>query len=283
MVVIWMRIEEVLQKFLDRLTDSKVKEAMSYSLMAGGKRIRPNLLYEVLKGYGKNESDGDAYAAAIEMIHTYSLIHDDLPAMDNDDLRRGRPTCHKQFDEATAILAGDGLLTFAFETCANANTPAEIRVRCIAMLASLAGADGMVHGQDLDMNESAQSDWDYLKQVHTYKTGCLLSVPMMIGACLSGQSEEIIEKWHQIGNAIGLAFQIQDDILDVQLTAEQFGKSNSDERNDKVTSVTLLGMEKAEAMMNDLYTQAEQSIAQMPEFDGTQLISMVEQIRSRRI
>lgn len=278
-----MRIEEVLQKFLDRLTDSKVKEAMSYSLMAGGKRIRPNLLYEVLKGYGKNESDGDAYAAAIEMIHTYSLIHDDLPAMDNDDLRRGRPTCHKQFDEATAILAGDGLLTFAFETCANANTPAEIRVRCIAMLASSAGADGMVHGQDLDMNESAQSDWDYLKQVHTYKTGCLLSVPMMIGACLSGQSEEIIEKWHQIGNAIGLAFQIQDDILDVQLTAEQFGKSNSDERNDKVTSVTLLGMEKAEAMMNDLYTQAEQSIAQMPEFDGTQLISMVEQIRSRRI
>ena len=278
-----MRIEEVLQKFLDRLTDSKVKEAMSYSLMAGGKRIRPNLLYEVLKGYGKNESDGDAYAAAIEMIHTYSLIHDDLPAMDNDDLRRGRPTCHKQFDEATAILAGDGLLTFAFETCANANTPAEIRVRCIAMLASLAGADGMVHGQDLDMNESAQSDWDYLKQVHTYKTGCLLSVPMMIGACLSGQSEEIIEKWHQIGNAIVLAFKIQDDILDVQLTAEQFGKSNSDERNDKVTSVTLLGMEKAEAMMNDLYTQAEQSIAQMPEFDGTQLISMVEQIRSRRI
>lgn len=278
-----MRIEEVLQNFLDQLTDSKVKEAMSYSLMAGGKRIRPNLLYEVLKGYGKNESDGDAYAAAIEMIHTYSLIHDDLPAMDNDDLRRGRPTCHKQFDEATAILAGDGLLTFAFETCANADTPAEIRVKCIAMLASLAGADGMVHGQDLDMTESAQSDWDYLKQVHTYKTGCLLSVPMMIGACLSGQGEEIIEKWHQIGNAIGLAFQIQDDILDVQLTAEQFGKSNSDERNDKVTSVTLLGMEKAEAMMNDLYTQAEQSIAQMPEFDGTQLISMVEQIRSRRI
>lgn len=283
MVVIRMRIEEVLQNFLDQLTDSKVKEAMSYSLMAGGKRIRPNLLYEVLKGYGKNESDGDAYAAAIEMIHTYSLIHDDLPAMDNDDLRRGRPTCHKQFDEATAILAGDGLLTFAFETCANADTPAEIRVKCIAMLASLAGADGMVHGQDLDMTESAQSDWDYLKQVHTYKTGCLLSVPMMIGACLSGQGEEIIEKWHKIGNAIGLAFQIQDDILDVQLTAEQFGKSNSDERNDKVTSVTLLGMEKAEAMMNDLYTQAEQSIAQMPEFDGTQLISMVEQIRSRRI
>ena len=278
-----MRIEEVLKNCLNRLHDSRVKEAMSYSLLAGGKRIRPNLLYETLKGYGKQESCGDEYAAAIEMIHTYSLIHDDLPAMDNDDLRRGRPTCHKQFDEATAILAGDGLLTFAFETCAKAETPSDIKVRCIAMLARMAGADGMVHGQDLDMNESLQSDWNYLKEVHTYKTGCLLSIPLMIGACLCGQSEDIIEQWHSIGNMIGLAFQIQDDILDVQLTPEQFGKSNSDARNEKVTSVTLLGMDKAEKMMNDLYTQAEDAIRHLPEFDGTGLLNMVEQIRTRRI
>ena len=278
-----MRIEEVLQKYLDRLHDSRVKEAMRYSLMAGGKRIRPNLLYETLKGYGRKEEDGDAYAAAIEMIHTYSLIHDDLPAMDNDDLRRGRPTCHRQFDEATAILAGDGLLTFAFETCATAETPADIKVRCIAMLAQMAGADGMVHGQDLDMNESLQSDWEYLKQVHTFKTGCLLSIPLMIGACLCGQSEKVIEKWHTIGNAIGLAFQIQDDILDVQLSAEEFGKSNSDQRNEKVTSVTLLGVEKAEHMMNELYTDAETAITEMEGFDGTHLIAMIEQIRTRRI
>ena len=217
------------------------------------------------------------------MIHTYSLIHDDLPAMDNDDLRRGRPTCHKQFDEATAILAGDGLLTFAFETCAKAETPSDIKVRCIAMLARMAGADGMVHGQDLDMNESQCSDWNYLVDVHTYKTGCLLSIPLMIGACLCGQSEDIIEQWHSIGNMIGLAFQIQDDILDVQLTPEQFGKSNSDARNEKVTSVTLLGMDKAEKMMNDLYTQAEDAIRHLPEFDGTGLLNMVEQIRTRRI
>ena len=203
-----MRIEEVLKNCLNRLHDSRVKEAMAYSLLAGGKRIRPNLLYETLKGYGKQESCGDEYAAAIEMIHTYSLIHDDLPAMDNDDLRRGRPTCHKQFDEATAILAGDGLLTFAFETCAKAETPSDIKVRCIAMLARMAGADGMVHGQDLDMNESLCSDWNYLVDVHTYKTGCLLSIPLMIGACLCGQSEDIIEQWHSIGNMIGLAFQI---------------------------------------------------------------------------
>ena len=278
-----MRIEEVLKNCLNRLHDSRVKEAMSYSLLAGGKRIRPNLLYETLKGYGKQESCGDEYAAAIEMIHTYSLIHDDLPAMDNDDLRRGRPTCHKQFDEATAILAGDGLLTFAFETCTKAETPSDIKVRCIAMLARMAGADGMVHGQDLDMNESQCSDWNYLVDVHTYKTGCLLSIPLMIGACLCGQSEDIIEQWHSIGNMIGLAFQIQDDILDVQLTPEQFGKSNSDARNEKVTSVTLLGMDKAEKMMNDLYTQAEDAIRHLPEFDGTGLLNMVEQIRTRRI
>ena len=278
-----MRIEEVLKNCLNRLHDSRVKEAMSYSLLAGGKRIRPNLLYETLKGYGKQESCGDEYAAAIEMIHTYSLIHDDLPAMDNDDLRRGRPTCHKQFDEATAILAGDGLLTFAFETCTKAETPSDIKVRCIAMLARMAGADGMVHGQDLDMNESQCSDWNYLVDVHTYKTGCLLSIPLMIGACLCGQSEDIIEQWHSIGNMIGLAFQIQDDILDVQLTPEQFGKSNSDARNEKVTSVTLLGMDKTEKMMNDLYTQAEDAIRHLPEFDGTGLLNMVEQIRTRRI
>ena len=283
MAVSPMRIEEVLKNCLNRLHDSRVKEAMSYSLLAGGKRIRPNLLYETLKGYGKQESCGDEYAAAIEMIHTYSLIHDDLPAMDNDDLRRGRLTCHKQFDEATAILAGDGLLTFAFETCAKAETPSDIKVRCIAMLARMAGADGMVHGQDLDMNESQCSDWNYLVDVHTYKTGCLLSIPLMIGACLCGQSEDIIEQWHSIGNMIGLAFQIQDDILDVQLTPEQFGKSNSDARNEKVTSVTLLGMDKAEKMMNDLYTQAEDAIRHLPEFDGTGLLNMVEQIRTRRI
>ena len=283
MAVSPMRIEEVLKNCLNRLHDSRVKEAMAYSLLAGGKRIRPNLLYETLKGYGKQESCGDEYAAAIEMIHTYSLIHDDLPAMDNDDLRRGRPTCHKQFDEATAILAGDGLLTFAFETCAKAETPSDIKVRCIAMLARMAGADGMVHGQDLDMNESQCSDWNYLVDVHTYKTGCLLSIPLMIGACLCGQSEDIIEQWHSIGNMIGLAFQIQDDVLDVQLTPEQFGKSNSDARNEKVTSVTLLGMDKAEKMMNDLYTQAEDAIRHLPEFDGTGLLNMVEQIRTRRI
>lgn len=277
-----MRIEEVLQAQLDELHESRVKDAMAYSLMAGGKRIRPNFLYEVLNGYGVDETKGDRFAAAIEMIHTYSLIHDDLPAMDNDDLRRGRATCHKQFDEATAILAGDGLLTYAFETAAKSDLPAEVTLRCIGMLGNMAGADGMVHGQDLDMNENEMSDWEYLKTVHLYKTGCLLSVPLMIGACIAGK-DECIESWHSIGNAIGLAFQLQDDILDVELTPEEFGKSASDADNNKVTGVTLLGKEKAEAMMNSLYTQAEEDIRSMPSFDGSHMISLIEQIRTRRI
>ena len=278
-----MRIENVLVQQMSYLHDSKVKDAMMYSLLAGGKRIRPNLLYEVVKGYGRDESIADCFAAAIEMIHTYSLIHDDLPAMDNDDLRRGRPTCHKQFDEATAILAGDGLLTYAFETASRADVPAQAVVKCVRMLAQMAGADGMVHGQDLDMSENAQSDLAYLKEVHNYKTGCLLSIPMMIGACICGQNDDIIETWHNIGTTVGLAFQIQDDILDVELSAQEFGKSNSDERNEKVTSVSLLGKEAAAEMMNALYTEAEQDILDMKDFDGKALMAMIEEIRNRRI
>ncbi|MGM9940551.1 MAG: polyprenyl synthetase family protein [Bulleidia sp.] len=278
-----MRIEEVLRQQIAYVSDSRVRDAMEYSLLAGGKRIRPNLLYAVLNGYGKQDSLGDCFAAAIEMIHTYSLIHDDLPAMDNDDLRRGRPTCHKQFDEATAILAGDGLLTYAFETALRSQVPAETAVKCVRMLAQMAGPDGMVHGQDLDMNEDAQSDWAYLKEVHNYKTGCLLSIPLMIGACVSDQSDEVIETWHTIGTTVGLAFQIQDDILDVELSPEEFGKSNSDQRNGKVTSVTLLGKEKAEEMMNDLYSQAINTIREMKGFDGAALVAMIEEIRNRRI
>lgn len=277
-----MRIDDILEEKISLLKDSKVKEAMRYSLMAGGKRIRPNLLYEVLKGYGVKEAEGDAFACALEMIHTYSLIHDDLPAMDNDDLRRGRPTCHKQFDEATAILAGDGLLTYAFQVASNADTTSDKVVKCIQILSDMAGSNGMVLGQDLDMNESKASDWEYVKTVHRYKTGCLLSAPLMMGAVLASQSDEMVEKWHSVGINLGLAFQIQDDILDVELTSEEFGKSNSDERNDKKTSVSLLGIEKAEKMMNDLYDQAKKDVQTFKDFDSVSFLRMVEQIEKRR-
>lgn len=277
-----MRIEKILQSYMDILPASNVRNAMEYSLMAGGKRIRPNLLYTVLRGYGVDETNGDCFASALEMIHTYSLIHDDLPAMDNDDLRRGRPTCHKQFDEATAILAGDGLLTYAFQIASSSKLPAEVTVRCIHYLAKLSGIEGMIHGQDLDMNEVESSDWEYLKTVHHFKTGCLLSVPLMIAATIAGKDTDCIYSWHEIGNKIGLAFQIQDDILDVELTSEEFGKSVSDEDNHKVTSVTLLGKESAEELMKTLYEEAEDNIRNLTDFNGTELIEMIEEIRTRR-
>lgn len=277
-----MRIEKVLEEKIDELADSKVKEAMRYSLIAPGKRVRPNLLYEVVKGYGLLESVADEFACAIEMIHTYSLIHDDLPAMDNDDLRRGRLTCHKQFDEATAILAGDGLLTYAFDVASSSTADPSIVVKCIQVLAQCAGSNGMVLGQDLDMNESKSSDWDYVRKVHKYKTGCLLSAPLMMGALLAGKNDETVRQWHEIGISLGLAFQIQDDILDVELSSEEFGKSNSDEKNDKKTSVSLLGLEQSKELMISEYEKVKQSISEMHGFNGEELISFIESIEKRR-
>ncbi len=277
-----MRIESVLEEKIKTLKESKVRDAMEYSLMAGGKRIRPNLLYTVVKGYGLDESIADEFACALEMIHTYSLIHDDLPAMDNDDLRRGRATCHKQFDEATAILAGDGLLTSAFSVASSSTLDAQKVVKCIQVLSEMAGSNGMILGQILDMDEGEQSNWEYVKQVHRYKTGCLLSAPLMMGAIIANQSNDIIEQWHSIGIALGLAFQIQDDILDVELTSEEFGKSNSDARNDKKTSVTLLGMQQSNDLMKQLYEQVKNDVLQMDDFQADELIKQIESIEKRR-
>ena len=274
-------LEELLQDSLNCVTDSRVKESMLYSLMAGGKRIRPNLLFEVLKGYGVPEENGIPFAAAIEMIHTYSLIHDDLPAMDNDDMRRGRPTNHRQFDEATAILAGDGLLTEAFHCVSGADVPAEQALQAIRILSEMAGPSGMVYGQILDMNEAADSTYEDIRKVHKYKTGCLLSAPLMIGAVLAGKESSVVEAWHEVGDMLGLAFQIQDDILDVTATAEQLGKSNSDARNEKITVVTLLGEEPARQKMVELYDECRRRITEFGGFDSNSLIAMINGIEAR--
>ncbi len=273
--------EELLSSRINTVTDSTVREAMAYSLLSGGKRIRPRLLYETLEGYGCDPSLGDHMACAIEMIHTYSLIHDDLPAMDNDDLRRGRPTCHKQFDEATAILAGDGLLTQAFREAALTEADPAAVLHASAVLAEMAGPDGMVYGQCLDMaEESGTTGWEELKKVHKYKTGCLLSAPLMIAAVLSGHEEEK-DLWHEIGDLIGLAFQVQDDVLDLISTPEELGKSNSDDRNGKVTAAVLFGVEKAEKMMHALYEEACGKIRSVPGFDPSKLTELLEQLRYR--
>ena len=216
------------------------------------------------------------------MIHTYSLIHDDLPAMDNDDLRRGLPTCHKQFDEATAILAGDGLLTYAFEVAASSNEDSETVIKCISILSKMAGPSGMVYGQQLDLEaENKVIDWTMLQRIHEHKTGCLLTAPLLM-ACILSKHEEDILAWKKIGFSLGLAFQIQDDILDIELTAKEFGKSNSDQKNHKGTSVSILGIERAKEVMNDLYQSATHEIQSLTGFKSTELLEYVHQIQRRR-
>lgn len=230
--------------------DSRTKDAMAYSLMNGGKRVRPILLFSVLEGYGMDARVGYPCACAIEMIHTYSLIHDDLPAMDNDDLRRGKPSCHKAYDEATAILAGDGLLTKAFEVVLDSDCCAEQKVALVKALAWYAGVDGMIYGQTLDL--AAENDKNptlaLLQEIDHYKTSKLLTLPLVCGCILANKFDDV-ESFRKIGLVLGLEFQMQDDILDVTRTEEELGKSTSDEENHKVTAISLLGLKGAQDMV----------------------------------
>lgn len=245
--------------------ESPIAEAMNYSLLAGGKRIRPLIIKEVFELFGgKNKKLCGPFMAAIEMIHTYSLIHDDLPAMDNDDFRRGRPTNHNVYGEAMAILAGDALLNFAYETAVKSFSFAEgledyRRVEeAIKILSANAGIFGMVTGQVLDMNLAiAEKSKENIEKMYELKTGALLRASFMIGAVLAGADSLKIEKMKETGEAVGLAFQLQDDILDVHGDEKVTGKSLSDEKNEKVTLYRLLGEEKALQLLEELSTKAK--------------------------
>ena len=274
------KFENYLNAKIDLLTPSVTREAMRYSLLAGGKRLRPQMVFSVIEGYHLNNEIGYDYAAALEMIHTYSLIHDDLPAMDNDDLRRGKPTCHKQFDEATAILAGDGLLTYAFEVLAKADLPHN--ALAVQILAKCAGSSGMVLGQTLDMHEDSRVDYKALEDIYKYKTGCLFSAALMLGAIASNKvDDKTFSTWDSIGTKIGIAFQIQDDLLDVRMDSAALGKSNSDIRNEKVTAVSLLGEEQAEKLMNELYAECDKMLSNIEDFDNCILTNLLNGVKTR--
>lgn len=274
------KFENYLNEKIDLLTPSVTREAMRYSLLAGGKRLRPQMVFSVIEGYHLNKEIGYNYAVALEMIHTYSLIHDDLPAMDNDDLRRGKPTCHKQFDEATAILAGDGLLTYAFEVLAKADLP--YNALAVQILARCAGSSGMVLGQTLDMHEDNRVDYKALEDIYKYKTGCLFSAALMLGALASNKvDDKTLSTWDSIGNKIGIAFQIQDDLLDVRMDSAALGKSNSDIRNEKVTAVSLLGEEQAEKLMNELYAECDKMLSNIEDFDNCILANLLNGVKTR--
>ncbi|WP_271852510.1 polyprenyl synthetase family protein [Planococcus maritimus] len=244
-----------------------LKESMHYSLQAGGKRIRPMLLLATMHEQGAAHPDALKVAAAIEMIHTYSLIHDDLPSMDNDDLRRGMPTNHKVFGEAVAILAGDALLTFSFGILARLeDVSAEDKVRLIDLLSTSAGAEGMVGGQVLDIEgEEKQLTLEQLEQVHLLKTGALLTYSIISGAILGGANAEQLMALSTFGRHLGLAFQIQDDILDVTGTSEELGKTaGKDETSDKSTYPGILTLPKAKEKLDYHAQQALDAIAGLP-------------------
>lgn len=250
----------------------EIFDAAKYAALAGGKRLRPVILLEFCRLCGGSKQKALPFACALEMIHTYSLIHDDLPCMDDDDLRRGRPTCHKVYGEATAVLAGDGLLTRAFETMAAADCAPEITVAAIRYMSRAAGMNGMIGGQVLDMaSEGKKISLDTLKRLQKLKTGCLLCSAAALGCIAAGKSDETtLAAAESFGNKLGLAFQIEDDLLDIEGDAAVLGKSvGKDEKSEKSTFPALLGMEKCRELVNTL---TDEAVAALDHFGGDPLL-----------
>ena len=245
-------LEKACGRFLPE--ESEVCRAARYSLLGGGKRIRAVLVLSVCEMLGGNMAAAEQFAAAVEMLHCYSLIHDDLPCMDNDDLRRGRPSCHKAFGEATAMLAGDVLLTEACEAIANAPASAQACVRAAKALGAGAGSRGMVYGQELDLKyESLAATEEQLRLIHRNKTGALINAAVQMGAAAAEADEEKCKALEAYAYGIGLVFQIVDDVLDVTSTPEQLGKPiGSDSENGKTTFATLYGVQGAMGLAGQL-------------------------------
>ncbi len=244
-----------------------LKEAMLYSLMAGGKRLRPTLALATAELFEREPREVIAFACAVEMIHTYSLIHDDLPAMDNDDFRRGKPTSHKMFGEAMAILAGDALLNLAYETMIkDALTGNSMKkLKAMEVIAQYAGSLGMIGGQVIDLTgEGRRVDSDELKTMHKLKTGALIKAPVEAAAIISCADEKQFAALSNYAANLGLAFQIKDDILDIEGSMEEMGKKpGSDALCDKSTYVTLYGLEKSKQMLRDV---TDEGIAFLEQF-----------------
>ena len=281
---VWKTVEQYLPE--EEGHQRTVLEAMNYSMRAGGKRLRPLFLREVYRMFGGQGREEEPFMAAIEMIHTFSLVHDDLPCMDNDRLRRGLPTTWAEYGEDMAVLAGDALYGYAFETASKAfdlTEDAKTVGRCIRLLASKSGIFGMIGGQSADVELTGGSlSADQLEFIYRLKTGALLEAPMMIGALLGGADETQLQTVEHMAACVGKAFQIQDDILDVTSTQEELGKPVlSDEKNEKTTYVTLEGLEKAKRDVKEISDRAAGRLAGLPgknEF----LYNIIEMLVNRR-
>lgn len=290
--------EEQLKKYID-FTDSNLKEylkapegetpqsslieAMKYSLEAGGKRVRPVLVYAFCEALGGNYKDAVAPACAIEMIHTFSLIHDDLPAMDDDDYRRGKPSCHKAFGEAMGILAGDALAVLPFELIADdSKLSPEQKISMISLLANAVGKDGMIGGQVMDMEYEKRSDItdEMLREMYRNKTGQLIAVSCVMGGICADADRDTLRTAAEYGFRLGLAFQIIDDILDVTGTAAEMGKlTGSDEKENKTTFVTIYGVEKAQEIADQITNEA---LEWLGDFENTGFLKELTELLLKR-
>ena len=266
------RVEKVAENNLpqEALIPQKLHSAMRYSVIGGGKRVRPLLVYAVGQIYDADPENLDLTALAVECVHSYSLIHDDLPCMDNDDYRRGRLSCHKQYGEATALLAADALVTAAFEAVANAPTHPQSRVQAAAHLAKAAGARGMLYGQELDKHyETVHASESELLELHAHKTGALIIAGVDLGCDAAQADDALCTALQHYAAELGLVFQIVDDILDVTATTEELGKPvGSDAENDKTTFITLYGLEGARSLAKQHNDAALAALADLgPEAD----------------
>lgn len=266
-----------------------ITEAMRYSLLAGGKRIRPLLCLAACELVGGDPAVALPTACALEMIHTMSLIHDDLPSMDNDDFRRGKPTCHKVYGEEMAILAGDALLSHSFEYIARATrgAPADRVLRVIADVGKAVGAEGLVAGQVVDIlmegNGGQGAGLETLQYIHAHKTGALLEAAVVAGAVLGGADEGSVQRLGRYAQSIGLAFQVVDDILDVTATSEQLGKTaGKDVAVNKATYPSLLGLEESRRIADKLIAQAKEELVGFDRKRASPLIGLADYIASRK-
>ena len=265
----------------------RLVSAMRYSLLGGGKRIRPVLTLAAAQACGGRIQDAMFAACAVELVHTYSLIHDDLPAMDDDDFRRGRPTCHRAFDEATAILAGDALLTMAFGLLSDKTiapgVPADTRNRMVSELAAAAGWKGMVGGQQADMDSEGENpSQPVLEYIHIHKTGAMIRCSVLLGALAASADAEELSALERYGEKIGLAFQVVDDILDVTATTEEMGKDQgSDAARGKMTFPALFGLEETRQRAKDLIEDAKAALQSLGGSDV--LIQIADYVLLRRL
>ena len=280
--------ETVIEQFLPKEEGfaARLAEAMNYSMRAGGKRLRPIFLKEAYVCFGGTDRVCEPFMAAIEMIHTHSLIHDDLPAIDNDALRRGKPTTHAAYGEALGILSGDALLNFAYETAIRAfnMTGAYERVaEALRILAEKTGIHGMLGGQSVDvMNDGKPLSKELLDYIYEHKTSRLIEAPLMIGAVLAGADKKDVQTMERIGYLTGIAFQIEDDILDVTSTAAELGKPiHSDEKNHKVTYVTLQGLEGAKREARRLSDEAIALLDTLPG-ENVFLTELIQSLTERK-